>query len=68
MTSKLETLHSRLLTLQRELLAAAAEVDAVPSDKALQKIANLEIAIGAVESIIEDEAKMHSGPGDTEQR
>ncbi len=68
MTSKLETLHSRLLTLQRELLTAAAEVDAVPSDKALQKIADLEIAIGAVESIIEDEAKVHSGPGDTEQR
>jgi hypothetical protein len=39
-----------------------------PSDKALQKIADLEIAIGAVESIIEDEAKVHSGPGDTEQR
>ncbi|ADH90188.1 hypothetical protein Snov_2905 [Ancylobacter novellus DSM 506] len=58
MTSKLETLRSRLLAVQRELLAAAAEVNAVPSDKALQKIANLEIAIGAIESMIDDETKV----------
>ncbi|WP_029353401.1 hypothetical protein [Bosea sp. 117] len=67
MISKLETLHSRLLLLQRELLAAAAEVNTGPSDKALQKIANLEIAIGAVESMIDDETKVHAGSHDTGQ-
>lgn len=65
MTSKLETLRSRLLAVQRELLGAAAEVNAVPSDKALQKIANLEIAIGAIESMIDDETKVNAGLHDT---
>jgi hypothetical protein len=64
MTSKLETLRSRLLAVQREFLGAAAEVNAVPSDKALQKIANLEIAIGAIESMI-DETKVNAGLHDT---
>jgi len=56
MTSKLEILHSRMLAAQRELLLVAAEAVALPSDRALQKIANLEIAIGALESMIDDEA------------
>lgn len=56
MTSKLEILHSRILAAQRELLLVAAEAVALPLDRALQKIANLEIAIGALESMIDDEA------------
>lgn len=58
MRSKLETLRSRLLVVQRELLTVVAEANALPSDKALQKIANLEVAIGAVESMIDDGAKV----------
>lgn len=58
MRSKLENLRSRLLVVQRELLAVVAEANALPSDKVLQKIANLEVAIGAVESMIDDGAKV----------
>lgn len=58
MRSRLETLRSRLPAVQRELLAVVAEANTLPSDKALQKIANLEVAIGAVESMIDDGAKV----------
>ncbi|MFD2030678.1 hypothetical protein ACFSKM_11015 [Ancylobacter dichloromethanicus] len=40
--------------MQRELISLAADIDSLPSDKTIQKIANLEVAIGAVESMIDD--------------
>ncbi|GLK71381.1 hypothetical protein KHC23_11405 [Ancylobacter dichloromethanicus] len=54
MTTKLKALRSRLLAVQRELISLAADIDSLPSDKTIQKIANLEVAIGAVESMIDD--------------
>lgn len=53
MTAKLTALRARLLQAQRELIASAANADTVPSDNALRKIADLEVAIGAVENMIE---------------
>ncbi|TCK28083.1 hypothetical protein EV667_2079 [Ancylobacter aquaticus] len=56
MTLKLKTLRNRLLTEQRDLISIAAEINALPSDKTIQKIASLEVAIGAVESMLDEEA------------
>lgn len=53
MKQKLEALRARLVQAQRSLILAAAETDAIPSDNALRKIADLEVAIGAVESVLE---------------
>ncbi len=51
----LKTLRNRLLAEQRDLISRAAEIDALPSDKTLQKIATLEVAIGAVESLMDEQ-------------
>ena len=40
---------------QAELLNAAAKAGALPSDNALRKIADLEVAIGALEHLLEEE-------------
>ncbi|WP_425104199.1 hypothetical protein [Ancylobacter sp.] len=56
LATKLKTLRNRLLTEQRDLITRAAEIDALPSDKTLQKIATLEVAIGAVESLLDEQA------------
>ncbi|WP_018390740.1 hypothetical protein [Ancylobacter sp. FA202] len=56
MTLKLKTLRNRLLAEQRDLISIAAEINALPSDKTIQKIASLEVAIGAVESMLDEEA------------
>lgn len=53
MKDKLKALRDRLLSAQRELLNAAAEADIIPSDNTLRKIADLEVAIGAVEAMLE---------------
>ncbi|MDF2687404.1 MAG: hypothetical protein K0Q80_369 [Microvirga sp.] len=57
MTEKLNTLRARLLAAQRVLILAAADADTVPSDNALRKIADLEVTIGAVETMIDDQRK-----------
>jgi hypothetical protein len=57
MTEKLEALRGRLLSAQRELIKAAAEAGTIPSDNALRKIADLEVTIGAVETMIDEERK-----------
>ena len=49
-------LLERMKTAQVELLAAAARASTLPSDGALRKIADLEIAIGALEHLIDDDA------------
>ena len=53
MKQKLDALRARLVQAQRSLILAAAETDAIPSDNALRKIADLEVAIGAVETMLE---------------
>lgn len=53
MKAKLTALRDRLAQAQRELILAAAEGGTVPSDNTLRKIANLEVAIGAVEHMLE---------------
>lgn len=56
MKTKLEILRDRLAQAQRELILAAAEAGTVPSDNTLRKIAHLEVAIGAVEHMLETES------------
>lgn len=60
LATKLKTLRNRLLTEQRDLITRAAEIDALPSDKTLQKIATLEVAIGAVESLLDEQTGAHA--------
>lgn len=50
---ELEAQLERLKLAQKELLDTAANSDGLPSEKALSKIADLEIAIGAFEAAIE---------------
>ena len=57
MVTKLKALRDRLLSAQRELIKAAAESSALPSDNMLRKIADIEVTIGAVETMIEDQQK-----------
>lgn len=57
MISKLEALRARLLASQRELIMTAAETGAVPSDNTLRKIADIEVTIGAIETLIDDQRK-----------
>ncbi len=44
MRTKLTELRDRLLATQKEIIHASAEVETIPSDNALRKIANLEVA------------------------
>lgn len=60
LATKLKTLRNRLLTEQRDLITRAAEIDTLPSDKTLQKIATLEVAIGAVESLLDEQTGAHA--------
>jgi citrate lyase beta subunit len=53
MRTKLTELRDRLLATQKEIVHAAAEAGTIPSDNALRKIADLEVAIGAVEHMLE---------------
>ncbi|MBB3972139.1 hypothetical protein [Hansschlegelia beijingensis] len=49
-----KTLLERMKAAQIELLTAAARARTLPSDGALRKIADLEVAIGALEHLIDD--------------
>lgn len=51
-----KALLERMKTAQIELFAAVASAQTLPSDGALRKIADLEIAIGALEHLIDDGA------------
>jgi hypothetical protein len=53
MRTKLADLRDRLLATQKEVVYAAAEAGTVPSDNALRKLADLEVAIAAVEAQME---------------
>jgi hypothetical protein len=54
MTERLNALRARLLAARREILIAAANAGTIPSDNALRKIADLEVTIGAVETMIDE--------------
>lgn len=56
MSEKLEALRARLLVSQRAQIVAAAEAGAVPTDNALRKIADIEVALAAIETLL-DEAR-----------
>ncbi|GLK75684.1 hypothetical protein GCM10008171_09380 [Methylopila jiangsuensis] len=51
-----KALLERMKAAQIELLAAAAKARTLPSEGALRKIADLEVAIGALEHLIDDGA------------
>ncbi|MBB3769692.1 hypothetical protein FHS55_000278 [Angulomicrobium tetraedrale] len=55
MHEKLQSLRVRLLSAQRDLIKAAAEAGTIPSDNMMRKIADMEVTIGALEAMIEDE-------------
>lgn len=55
MKEKLEALRSRLLSAQRELIKAAAEAGTIPSDNMLRKIADMEVAVGAIETMLDEQ-------------
>ncbi|TCK31239.1 hypothetical protein EV667_1345 [Ancylobacter aquaticus] len=57
MTDKLQALRARLLTAQRTLIVAAAEAGATPPDNALRKIGDIEVALAAVEAMIDEASK-----------
>lgn len=56
MTIKLQELRLKLLAAQRSLIQAAADAGTIPSDNTLRKIADMEVTIGALETMIEEQA------------
>lgn len=54
MKDKLEALLARLKDEQRKLLIAAAETDMLPSNSTLQRVAQLELNIAAIENTLGD--------------
>lgn len=52
--SDIRTLLDRLKAYQRELILEAARHDMLPSDRAIQRIAQLENAIAGVEAVMHE--------------
>jgi uncharacterized coiled-coil protein SlyX len=55
MQEKLKALSKRLKDEQRRLLLAAAETPALPSLSTIQRVADLELNIAAIENTLSDE-------------
>ena len=55
MRGKLEELSKRLREDQKALLLAAAESSVLPSNSTLQRVAQLELNIAAIENTLVDE-------------
>lgn len=55
MKAKLEALRARLLAAQRRLIQVAAESGTIPSDNTMRKIADMEVSLGAIEAMIDEE-------------
>jgi hypothetical protein len=55
MREKLEALSRRLKEEQRRLLFAAAETPALPSLSTIQRVADLELNIAAIENTLSEE-------------
>lgn len=54
--NKLDALSRRLRQEQKGLLLAAAETSGLPSQSTLQRVAQLELNISAIENTLADEA------------
>jgi hypothetical protein len=54
MTENLQRLLNRLKAAQRDLILITAQSDANPPDSVIRKISELEVAIGAVEHLLEE--------------
>lgn len=54
MNGKLTQLRERLIAAQRSLIITAADSGSLPPDSAIRKIADMELAIGAIENLIEE--------------
>lgn len=63
MSDKLTALLDRLKARQRDLILAAAEIDALPAASVLRQISELENAIAAVEAVADEEANQHPRNG-----
>ena len=57
MTEQLEALRARLLSAQRELIKAVAATGTLPSDNTLRKIADMEVAVGAIEAMLDEQKR-----------
>ncbi|HSI41471.1 MAG TPA: hypothetical protein VLA00_13085 [Xanthobacteraceae bacterium] len=55
MLAELEALRDRLKTAQTELLMHAAKSNLMPSDGMLRKIADLEMSLVAVETLLDEQ-------------
>lgn len=55
MKAKLEALRARLLAAQRHLIIVAAEAGTIPSDNTMRKVADMEVTLGAIEAMIDEE-------------
>ena len=55
MKAKLEALRARLLAAQRRLIQVAAEAGTIPSDNTMRKIADMEVTLGAIEAMTDEE-------------
>lgn len=55
MQEKLKALSKKLKDEQRRLLFAAAEMPALPSLSTIQRVADLELNIAAIENTLSDE-------------
>lgn len=54
MNGKLEALLERLMEAQRDLLMAAADAGGMPAVKTLDRVAQLELNIAAIEHLLEE--------------
>jgi uncharacterized coiled-coil protein SlyX len=56
MNEKLEALLDRLKEEQRRLIIAAAEIEMLPSHSTLERVAQLELNIAAIEHTLDEAA------------
>ncbi len=54
MSENVKRLLERLQAAQHDLIQSAANIDVAPSDNVVRKIADLEVAIGAVEHLLDE--------------
>ena len=56
MEAKLKALLERLMETQRDLIVAAAEADGMPPNKTLDRVAQMELNIAAVEHMLDEKS------------
>jgi hypothetical protein len=55
MSENVKRLLGKLKTAQRELILVAARTDALPPDSLVRKVSELEVMIGAIEHMLEED-------------